>query len=365
MEGPRAPREMERQAVINFLDQQLRPQSDWSIANEYPLAFQQSNFKNVRIIQDEETVVSHAVWKPVLIRTPQAVYKFAAIGSVVTETKFRKQGLSSKILESCVSAAREEECDFAVLWTDKFDFYRKIGFELAGSEINYTYDQLIPEKLDNVRILEGNKVSPESIHKVYQKHTVNSHRTLSEIQENLRIPNSRVYTAWDNITGQLLAYAIEGKGLDLQGYIHEWGGNVTALIQILNHMLHQRKRAFHILVPRHSQNLILTFDKYGLKNYHGYLGMIKLLNSKRICAKAEKYLKNALQRNDIELKPTAEETILFKTNNSELTLTEAEFVQLIFGPKFPKVCSKFSKEDYAQFTVTFPMPLWVWGWDSI
>ncbi|MFK8139481.1 MAG: GNAT family N-acetyltransferase, partial [Bdellovibrionales bacterium] len=84
MEGPISPKANELDQVIDFLDKALRSKVDWSIQAEYPTAFSEENIRNVRVIKDKDRYLSHAVWKPVIVKTPAAIYKIACIGSVVT-----------------------------------------------------------------------------------------------------------------------------------------------------------------------------------------------------------------------------------------------------------------------------------------
>ena len=290
MGGPRAPKEAEYTNIISFLNTNLRPNAEWSIASEYPTTFSPENSRNIRVICEEGQIVSHAVWKPLLIRTPQAVYKFAEIGSVVTAQDHRKQGHSHQILTSCIESAKSEDCDFAILWTDLYDFYRKMGFELAGSELCAVIDQpLVDLKNRKYQIKEGANVDPDAILKVFQKHTVSTVRNTKEMKQYLQIPNSRVYTSW-RADGTLAAYAVEGKGADLQSYIHEWGGSLDAIIELISHVQFQQQRQLLWLIPQHSQNLVRTLEAGKVPVHHGLLGMIKILNPQRIAEKAQKYL---------------------------------------------------------------------------
>ena len=95
MEGPRSPTENEFDRVLDFLNGQLRPDSQWSIAQEYPTALSTTNLHNMRIITENERILSHAVLKPLIVKTPHVVLKVGAIGSVVTDESARGQGLST------------------------------------------------------------------------------------------------------------------------------------------------------------------------------------------------------------------------------------------------------------------------------
>src|SRR5690349_20534726 len=102
MEGPRTPNEAELPHVLDFLNQKLRNEASWSIAAEYPTAFSRHNLHNMRIIADEGKVLSHAVLKPFIIKSPHVIFKVGAIGSVVTDDGHRGQGLSTQVLNDCI-----------------------------------------------------------------------------------------------------------------------------------------------------------------------------------------------------------------------------------------------------------------------
>ena len=48
---------------------------------------------------------------------------------------------------------------------------------------------------------------------------------------------------------------VEGKGADLINYIHEWSGQVEALLDLFQYIRKQKNQAITIMTPAHSQNL--------------------------------------------------------------------------------------------------------------
>ena len=89
MEGPRPPIGKEIDQLVEFLDKELRPNEQWSIKNEYPSVFENQNSGNIRIITEGQEVLSHAVMKPMIVKSPVGLFKIAGIGSVVTSTTHR------------------------------------------------------------------------------------------------------------------------------------------------------------------------------------------------------------------------------------------------------------------------------------
>ena len=93
--------------INEFLDKQLRSNVSWSLKDEYPLAFQEKNRGNIRVIKKDGQVVAHAVVHPVLIKTHYHVFKVGLIGSVVTDESLRGQGSNGDITVLRTSQAKE------------------------------------------------------------------------------------------------------------------------------------------------------------------------------------------------------------------------------------------------------------------
>lgn len=364
MEGPRPLHDHELQDFVAFLSSQLRPQQSWSIADEYPLAIHDANLNNVRVITEDNLFLSAAVMKPLIIKSPVGLFKVAAIGSVVTAPDHRNQGLSRQILEDCLNSGRAHGCDFAILWTNLFDFYRKLGFELAGSEISL----VIPSNFkapapEGMRFLQSNKVDPEALMRLYAHHTTGSVRTTEDIRKFLLIPNSRVYTAWDE-QNKLQAYAVEGKGADLTACIHEWGGGVSKLLPLLSFAVKDSGKPLTLMAPAHSTNLIRQLSAAGAQAHTGVLGMIKILNMPSILTKLKKYIR-AMGFEDVVLEPREGRFYLGYKEEIFHTDSESDLVRLIFGPQKASQLHPFDKETAEMFEKIFPVGMWIWGWDSV
>lgn len=364
MEGPRSPRETEFPQVLDFLNKNLRQEAEWSIAAEYPTAFSHNNIHNMRIIAaDEGQVLSHAVLKPLIIKSPHVIFKVAAIGSVVTENDHRGQGLSTQVIEDCLKSAKEQSCDIAILWTDLFDFYRRLGFELAGSEVSFVIEEEFCVPNANLRFSVDAKVSPDAIHRLYSAHTVNSVRTIEETRKFLSIPQTKVYTAWEN-NGQLAAYAIEGKGVDLGGYIHEWGGSTSKLMALFSYVRARKGQAYTVICPRHAQNLIQQLQAQPVTMNHGFLGMIKLVHFDQLAAKIKRTFR-AEGVPDIVLEKHPAHYVFGIGQDLYTINRETDMVRLLFGPVDYRAIDIFKEETVQKLEKVLPLDLWVWGWDSI
>ncbi|MDZ4678753.1 MAG: GNAT family N-acetyltransferase [Oligoflexia bacterium] len=364
MEGPRAPKSEEFNDLVKFLDTNLRDQNSWSIADEYPTTMTLQNLHNVRIIKDENGILSHAVIKPTIVKTRRGLFKVGCLGSVVTQEAYRNQGLSQNVLNDCVSAIQAQGCDIAILWTNQYDFYRKMGFELAGSEVSLLIDRPLNLGATKYKIIQNNRVDAQVLFRLYSQHTVSSIRTLEDFEKYLRIPNSRLYTAW-NAEGKVEAFAVEGKGVDLQGYIHEWGGSVDALLALINHIRVTHAQPITVISPSHATNLIRKLESFGVNRVEGFLGMIKITNAQSLF---NKVIRSARQEWGIEnfVLEHREGFYYFGVGkNIFKTDQETDIVRILFGPQKPSQLHDCGPEANAILDKILPLEMWLWGWDSV
>lgn len=363
MEGPRPLLEHELGDFVTYLSHHLRPEKSWSIADEYPCAIAGTNLHNVRVIKTDTGFASAAVMKPLVIKSPAGVFKVAAIGSVVTSPEHRNQGLSQKILNASLDAARAHGCDFAILWTNLFDFYRKLGFELAGSEVALALPASFNVPNEGLRFVNSNRIDPEALLRLYSQHTTGAIRTSEEVRKYLQIPNANVYTAWD-AENRLQAYAVEGKGADLEGYVHEWGGGVSKVLPLLAHASQTSGRALHVIAPAHAQNFIRQLKELGATSSEGVLGMVKILNAPNLLLKLKKYMR-AMGEADVVLEPRDGKFYIGHGDQIFSTDAERDLTRLIFGPLKASQLHPFDSATAAALERVLPLPMWIWGWDSV
>jgi predicted acetyltransferase len=363
MHEPRSPETHEMNQVLEFLDHNLRQDSQWTIASEYPTALAPHNIHNMSIISHDEKIISHAVLKPLIVKSPHVIYKVGAIGSVVTDSQHREQGHSTKNIENCLQKARAQDCDLAILWTDQFDFYRKFGFELAGYDFSYVFENEQQVMNKNLRFNAGNNIDPQALLKLYSTHTVHAVRTLEDFRQFLKIPQSNVFTAWDQ-NNQLMAYAAEGKGIDLINYIHEWGGQTEALMDLFRYIRAHKKEAITVMVPSHSKSLKNQLSLAANVKHKGYLGMLKIVNSDSLFTKIKKAFR-AEGFEKIVLEKQNDNYILGLGADLYNLKNESDLIQLLFGPLEIKNLDFMSADTQQKLSHLLPLPLWIWGWDSI
>lgn len=363
MHGPRSPETHEWTQVVDFLNTNLRQNNNWTITSEYPTAFSSNNIHNMSIITEDEKIISHAVLKTLIVKTPYAIFKIGAIGSVFTDPEHRQKGHSRKNIKYCTQLAQKQECDLVILWTDQFEFYRKMGFELAGFDYSYLLENMSPVKNKNLRFVAGNNVDPAALLKLYSQHSVHGVRSLDDFRNYLKIPNSNLFTAWDQ-NNQLLAYAVEGKGADLINYVHEWAGQVSALLDLFQFIRVQKNNVITVMTPAHATNLRNKLSEVASLSHQGYLGMLKIVNKAALLNKIKKAFRSE-GFDKIVLEQQNQHCVLGFGTDLYTLENEADLIQLLFGPLNINTLDFVSHESKQKFASLLPMPLWIWGWDSI
>ncbi len=362
MEGPRPLTESEWPQLVKFLTSSLRPEHTWSIETEYPTALNLQNRHNIRIMTHNNEFVSHAVVKPMIIKSPHIIYKAAGIGSVVTNETYRNQGFSQKVLQDCLNIAKDQKCDFAILWTNLHDYYRKLGFELAGTELSATLTEEFEAPAPGLRYSSDKNVSAEAIARLYSQHTVGTVRTAEEIRNYLKIPQTQLYTSWKP-DGTLGAYAVEGKGADLQNYIHEWGGHVPELLSLLSYILKVKQAPITIITPYHAQNLNAKL-KALTSQFEGFLGMIKIVDGEGFFAKIKRaYRAEGIV--DFVLERRGQGYLFGVGQDLLIVKHEEDLVRLLFSPVDFKMLDFQNPRSAETISKLLPLPLWIWGWDSV
>ncbi len=212
-----------------LLQNALRPQSTrFPIQDEYPIVLSPFNSSLSYCFQDATVLCAHANLWPRRVRDRSLLesYQVGLVGNVATAETHRGKGLMRDLISNLVHIANEQNLSALILWSDLSEFYHKLGFESLGKEYHFHFDAMELERLTKVNIFE---LSPEridatvlnNIMELRYKVPLTLERSLTDYQVLSRIPNMKLYTAWEDTN--LVGFSWIGKGEDMVGVIHEWG----------------------------------------------------------------------------------------------------------------------------------------------
>lgn len=150
--------------------------------------------------------------------------RVAILGGVVTDPRERKMGLASQIVEALVAQARIRGVDLIALFGGSSSLYGRQGFRPLGEQWRVTLRDLqIPST--------GFDVIPKSGFKAWLfDHLRESRRGLRFEERDRTWLFRHKNVDWMTFGS---AYVACGRGIDLKGVIHEWGGDRIELVKLL------------------------------------------------------------------------------------------------------------------------------------
>jgi len=269
-----------------------------SIREEYPLVFEE-RFDGCLVSLSEEDVTRAScsiLTREFLIGEHKAMG--GMIGSVVTDPDYRGRGIGTHMLIQAEAELQIRGAAFAILWAEKPSWYLDRGYGPMSAEHTFLVDRDKVQLLPDLR--ETRSMRPEdvpAIHACYERHSVRVKRTLAETEALLDCPDMAVLVSIRD--GEVMAYACMGRGRDLQGAVHEWGGNtedVLGLLRVFLEIAYPDGRPFetvidpetgnevpvaeHILVmaPPQAVELCLRLESLGVPSMHSMLALGKILD---------------------------------------------------------------------------------------
>ncbi|MDB5038223.1 MAG: putative acetyltransferase [Bacteriovoracaceae bacterium] len=268
--------------TLKFFEKLLRSDSECHLEDEYPLAFHKNQMDHIFVSRPGgEPLAGLATLEREIEGQKNTSYKALFVGSVVTDPKARHQGLQRQLFHAIDEAAEAWGIDFIVLWSNQTDFYKKLGFELAGLQASWISNgsstiKKNPKIITRVGSTLEMPIS-EKHFASFSKKTFRVKRSLDEMKKLWRIPKMLV-ACTEN------AYALVGKGEDFQGICHEWAGpaeEVLACFDALKTQLPQlRILSPGILHDGDESAVVDALEAASFECRLEYLGLFKAVSSR-------------------------------------------------------------------------------------
>ena len=247
------------------------------------------------------------------------------VGGVATDPQFRGRGLASAVVSLGVRWAEERGAALMLLWGSEHSLYRKQGFEPCGSQVrlplsSFNFDSAAeqvqegwrPSLFPQIKSREGGLLLEDRDQSWYSAHR-----------------NVRWF--WIGDPQRPAAYAALGRGIDLSGMVHEWGGDRLGLMKIFGHIKGLEPQATLLGGPS-------VLKKYGFVYDESPSECLCLAKVSKPEVVFEAFVPG--ERLDQYLEP-----------QWLATLSPPELSRLFFGPLETPI-------------LPFPLPLWVWGLDA-
>jgi GNAT superfamily N-acetyltransferase len=341
------------------------------VARDFPQLYHPNNSKHLWLAAQKELLLAHAGFYPSVMQLEGGALPVAAIGGVCTQDEHQGKGLASQLVEKCVQEAAKEGAALVFLWSDKHDFYKKMGFHLIGRQWTFVFETRLAPALRErglhcgmpavaLTISEG-LVDEDFLHQsraLLLAMGLGPARSEEEHALYLKSGACRVISAW--VGDRLAAYFVIGKGHDLQNYIHEWAGEEGALHHLAAQCLESFGHSFFLLSPQFMPEevpWIYSLDEMGIGARAESLALVKLLDFEKIRrAVLDFTTRIGLDPSFLKLRREEHGYFVQWKAEPEHHLDEQGFLRLIFGPEMPA---------HSELRGFLPMRLWYWGMDSV
>ena len=242
MDGPMACGESELDETISLINSIFRAGTDQDIRSDYPLVFNASARKYMRIVRVDGRVVSHVPVAPREVVADGDRFITAVISPTATHPDYRHRGYATLCLRDCVRIMEEKGWPVSVLWTREatFPFYQNSGWEAVGPQA-WAYT-LRPQEHTLFQagaydIVAYNPANTRHLDAVIRLHDSEPHRiarSREEYRALLELPKMSTFLA---MTGEdVAAYLIAGRATNKPGLI-EGGGDGGGLEALVRHAL--------------------------------------------------------------------------------------------------------------------------------
>lgn len=256
----------------------LRAIEDWSgftgpefLAGSYPQLFSHEAEADLYCAWENGKPLGHAAFRRTTLMTGAGEQNAGFLGTVITAPHARRRGIASQIVRAITHRAEELRLDALYLWSDRWTFYERLGFEPAGHQLEIvvrTRPGILAPGLRPARA--GDLLGILELHR---KKPLRVERSLHDLA--LMLATSDMMTMVLERHGAVAAYGCFGKGLDFRGWWHEFGGSdedVATLVLGTMEVLSQETA--RVLVPPYRSGMVAKMDACIVERHQG-IGALK------------------------------------------------------------------------------------------
>jgi len=309
IEGPRGCEIWELGELLDFLVSifKLESSKNLKVGSEYAhiISFAINNSKNLRIVKHNGEIVGHVGIYPILVKVGELGLKVGTIFGVATKLEYRNKGIAKSLLMDAIEKMKKEKYDLSILWTSIPEFYRKLGWENAGTRITFYLNSSNIDLLPTYNGLEIKRLEDDS-----------------QLSDIIKLHNSKNGVIWDEQKAKFLVLRktvdsfLAYENREMLGYIIvvdsrvvDFGGETKSIFSLIKYVF--STKSLTNLELQTSLNLKETriLEELGIPYKKSYLGMIKIINLQNL----EKLLLNC----NIKINEIEDSSYLIKYNEEE------------------------------------------------
>lgn len=340
-----------------------------SLAEEYPLVFGARAAGELCALEEQGEVRAACALLVRELVCGRERLRVGLIGSVCTHEAHRGRGLGGRLLERAEARLAELGCSLAWLWADDAGFYERRGWRRAGCEVVFALDRSLLAGLARDESARVRAAAPDdfaALHRLYEGHATRVDRTLGETRALLG--GAGIATLVLERGRDVVAYACLGRGADLAGCVHEWAGAPDDVLALAGeHLARGTAASVYLMTPSDALALHERLAELGAYGHTGVLGMVKLLDA----AGATDFVRRAARgRVTAGLAARRDEAVThldahFTGPAGALTLAPHALLDLLVPARNERSAIASLERATGTDLPTLPLPLYLWGLDSI
>lgn len=330
--------------IVAFVDRALRPDATISVADDLPFLFDAGAPTLRRCVVRNGNILAHAAAYRMTAHLDDVAVPMAVIGAVATHADHRRQGLGHAVVDALCDDLQRVGTAVAILWADVGGFYERLGFSPFGSEMLFhcRRGRLPSSKSGAVRAASADDLA--AMTRLHERERGRVERDAAMWQRVFGMPGTEFFVLEENAA--VVAYGVLGKGHDLQGCIHEWGGDELRLPQLVRGMMDATSRDTAVVMAapwKEQARSAMAF--HSVEAWAGALGMGRLLKRDVLLAGLGGLPRDAAAQDDATLLRT-----VFGSSGA----VEAFWVPSCAGESLPTAAP----------TSALPLPFYAFGLDS-
>jgi GNAT superfamily N-acetyltransferase len=248
-------------------------------APDSPLVLAAADERNLLSIEEDGVVKSAcAVLERTFICSDERL-RVGLIGAVSTAPGERGRGYASRLLQRAERELRSRGCSIALLWAEDPRFYHLRGWRPIGAEDDFLLPPVLASRLPRMDMRTAGPADVSRLHELANAHPTRVERSVDEMRALLacRGMHTRVALEGERIVG----YTCCGRALDLQGVVHEWGGEPHAVLSLLGEelrVLGEQRPGLLVIAPADARGLREALGEFDVQPMRGILGLGKVLD---------------------------------------------------------------------------------------
>ena len=330
----------ERESYQKLLNRCFTSEQSQDYLRDFPVwGVTDSTNQAIGLYNDKGRLIASSAARIALLKVGVRRIKVGLIGAVSTDPEFRGKGLAGKLLEANLEWLKANRVPAAFLWGSQTDLYQRHGFHLAGTQFRTSLQNLKLSTDPNLVVRHGWNPNLMPLIRRRGQGLVISERDMQwySKHENVRF-------LWVGSNENPQAFVAVDRGIDLQGIVHEWGGQTETIMALLGHLRQIRPDA-QIISSRELLHYLPIKDEDQLISE--YLTMVHVLDPELLIREALPKLNFSADR--------VQGRWDIKLNSFDLKgVQDEEIARMIFGPL----------GDVEDAVAPLPIPIWFWGLDS-